>query len=270
MKKMMVKKLWSLYDEQDIKEKQSTLGNLASRMRRLFLFAMALLMGMAAMAQHHRDHPIERPAPAEQATLVLTASMGERFVVYVDGDRVNRNPQQQVVVDNLDYDVHDIYVVLTSPEDKITMISFRPINRREECRVHYDRHRKKVELLLPEQVAQMMQMPNPMDRPVVHQPEQHVVQHCSDHEVDQMVAALKSESFDSTREKLALNYAENHRLLAAHILRLAQEFDFDSNKKDFLKKAFCYCVDPENYAVVVSCLTFSSDKEELLEFMRHK
>ena len=241
----------------------------ARDMRKQFVLVMLLLMGMTAVAQHRPGHH-QQPVPNEKATLVITASMGERFVVYVDGDRVNRNPQQQVVVDHLDYEMHDIYVVLTSPEDKITMISFRPSNRREECRVRYDRHRNKVELLLPEQVAQMTQVPNPMDRPVMHQPEVHVVQHCSDQEVDLMVAALKSERFDSTREKLALNYAENHRLLSSHILRLAQELDFDSSKKDFLKKAFPYCVDPENYAVVVSCLTFSSDKEELLEFMRHK
>lgn len=241
----------------------------AQGMRKQIVLVMLLLLGTAAMAQHHPgQHP--QPVPNEKATLVITASMGERFVVYVDGDRVNHNPQQQVVVDHLDYEMHDIYVVLASPEDKITMISFRPSNRREECRVHYDRHRKRVELLLPEQVAQMTQAPNPMDRPVMHQPEVHVVQHCSDQEVDLMVAALKSESFDSTREKLALNYAENHRLLSAHILRLAQEFDFDSNKKDFLKKAYPYCVDPENYALVVSCLTFSSDKEELLNFMRRR
>lgn len=252
-----------------MKNRELFLGRLvALTMRKQILFAMLLLMGTAAMAQHHHARPIEKPVPAEKATLVLTASMGERFVVYVDGDLVNRTPQQQVVVDHLDYEMHDIYVVLTSPEDKITMISFRPSNRREECRVHYDRHRKKVELLLPEQVAQPMQVPNPMDRPVAHRPEVHVVQHCSDQEVDQMVAALKSESFDSTREKLALNYVENHRLLASHILRLAQEFSFASSKKEFLKKAYPYCVDPENYAVVVNCLSFSSDREELLEFMR--
>lgn len=252
-----------------MKNRKLFLGRLvALTMRKQILFAMLLLMGTVAMAQHHHARPIKKPVPAEKATLVLTASMGERFVVYVDGDLVNRTPQQQVVVDHLDYEMHDIYVVLTSPEDKITMISFRPSNRREECRVHYDRHRKKVELLLPEQVAQPMQVPNPMDRPVAHRPEVHVVQHCSDQEVDQMVAALKSESFDSTREKLALNYVENHRLLASHILRLAQEFSFASSKKEFLKKAYPYCVDPENYAVVVNCLSFSSDREELLEFMR--
>lgn len=235
---------------------------------------MLLLIGTAAMAQHSHDHqrphPAQHPVPDERATLVLTAAMGERFVVYVDGDRVNRNPQQQVVVDNLDYDMHDIYVLLTSPEDKITMTTLRMTHRREECRVRFDRHRNRVELLLPEQVAQPMQVHNPMERPVMHQPEVHVVQHCSDQEVDQMVAALKSEHFDSTREKLALNYADNHRLLAVHMLRLAQEFDFDSNKKAFLKKAFAYCVDPENYAVVVNCLNFSSDKEEILDFIKRR
>lgn len=240
-------------------------------MKKTILYAMLLLIGTVAMAQHRHDsqrsHSSQRPVYDERATLVLTAQMGERFVVYVDGDRVNRNPQQQVVVDNLDYNMHDIYVVLTSPEDKITMTTIRMANRREECRVHFDRHNNRVELLLPEQISQQMQIPNPMERPVMHQPEVHAVQHCSDQEVDHMVAALKSEKFDSTREKLALNYVENHRLTSAHILRLAQEFDFDSNKREFLKKAFSYCVDPENYAVVVGCLSFSSDKEAILDFI---
>lgn len=243
-------------------------------MKKLILYALILLLGVAAMAQRphnsQRRHTSQRPMPVENATLVLTASMGERFVVYVDGDRVNRNPQQQVVVDNLDYDMHDVYVVLTSPEDKITMATIRMANRREECRVRFDRKHSRVELILPEQIAQQMQVPNPMERPVMHQPEVHVVQHCSDQEVDQMVAALKNERFDSTREKLAMNYVKSHSLLAAHILRLAQEFDFDSNKKEFLKEAYPFCVDPENYAVVVSCFTFSSDKEAILDFISHR
>lgn len=239
-------------------------------MKRLIVGTLLLLMSMTAMAQHrpaHHAHPIESAIPNENVTLVITASRGELFTVYIDGDLVNRTPQRQVVVDNLNYDLHDVYVVLNSPENKITMMSFRPNNRREECLVHYDRHRNRVELLLPEQVAQPMPHTNPFDHTVVHQPEVHVVQHCADEEVDLMVEALHNESFDSTREKLAMNYVENHRLCAYQILRLAQEFTFNSSKKDFLKVAYPYCADPENYAIVVNCLTFTSDKEEILNMI---
>lgn len=237
-------------------------------MKKSFILAL-VLMCFTSVAQQYDSHPHgnNRPIPNESATIVINAAQGEQFMVYVDGNIVNRKPQQHVVVDHLDYSNHDIYVVLTSPQDKITMVTFRPTSRREECLVHFDPRRNQVELLLPEQVAQMKHLPNTMGRPVAHHPEAHVVVHCSDEEVTQMVEMLKSQSFDSTREKLALNYAENHRLLASQILRLAQEFTFDSSKKEFLKKAYAFCVDPENYAIVVNCLTFTTDKEEILDFI---
>lgn len=190
-------------------------------------------------------------------TLVVSASHDELFTVYVDGNIVNPRPQRQVILDQMDYNTHDIYVVLTYPENKINMIEYRQTNHREELTVHYDRWSKGLELIVPQSIEPSQQsMPmNPM------------MEVCPQEEVTQMVDMIQRESFDSTREKLALNFVQNHNLTAAHILQIATKFSFDSNKMNFLKNAYPYCIDKENYALVTNCLSFSSDKEKLLDFI---
>lgn len=237
-------------------------------MKRILFIASLTLLSLAAMAQrpHHQTF-------SESFTLTLKAAHNEAFVVYVDGDKVNRTPQREVVLDHLDNNTHDIYVVLTSPQEKINMMVYQPQNRREECRVHLDQRRGVLELLLPEQIAQpqnpQTNIPIRTDARPMPQTEHHL-QHCSDHEVDQMVSLLHNESFDTNREKLAENFVKNHQLLSSQILRLCQEFSFSSSKVNFLKMAYHYCVDPENYAITTSALTFSTDRETILDYInRH-
>ena len=52
---------------------------------------------------------------------MLNATNGEEFVVYVDGDIVNKKAMSSVLVHNLTSQPHDIFVVLKRPVDKITV-----------------------------------------------------------------------------------------------------------------------------------------------------
>lgn len=228
-------------------------------MKRIFFFIALSLMFTTLMAQNHAHQQ-----RFETFSLTLKAAHGEVFTVYVDGDIVNHTPQQQVHIKDLDQNPHDVYVVLTRPKDKITMMVYQPSRHREECIVRYDHRRGMIELEMPnQQPLSGIAEPLPPAYPS-HQP-----QHCSNEEVALMVQMIHNESFDSTKEKLALEFAQKHSLLASQIMQLAQEFSFDNHKKYFLKKAYSYCVDPENYAVVIGCLTFSSDKNEILDFISH-
>ena len=224
----------------------------------IFLLAF-MVLGITSMAQHvHRDYhstSSSRTAIEENNTLTVVASHDERFMVYVDGDMINRMPQSKVVIDRMDYNLHDIYVVLTSPENKINMITYSPVNHREKMEVHYDRLHNLLHLHLPQH----------FESHLTHQMGQREI--CSYDEVMHMLELLKKENFDSSREKLAMDFVMNHNLVASHIMQMAQQFSFESSKKDFLKKAYPFCVDPENYAVVVNCLTYSSDKKELLDYI---
>jgi hypothetical protein len=92
---------------------------------------------------------------------------------------------------------------------------------------------------------------------------------CTFEEVERMYNTLKKESFDETRLSLAKTMVSNNRMAAHQIKRLAESFSFDSNKLTFLKYAYTYCIDQQNYYECVDVLSFSSDKENLLRYINN-
>lgn len=85
-----------------------------------------------------------------------------------------------------------------------------------------------------------------------------------------MYSLLKKESFDDNRLSLAKQMVSTHNMSALQIKHLAEIFTFNNGKVDFLKYAYAYCVDPQNYYECLDVLTFSSDKEEVLKFIQNK
>lgn len=241
--------------------------------------AAALLLALVpAMAQRPgQGRSDNRPGGryVEPYFLNITASTNEMFVVYVDGDIVNTSARRSVEITFPDNAPHDVYVVLERPYKKITMMVYQAVNRREECRVRYNPEFRGVELMLPNLPNPNQPGPDPHGwspngngegwnnyggGPAVHH-------HCPEQEVDQMVAMLHNESFNSNRSKMALAFVQGHYLTSAQILRLCREFTFESDRVDFLEKAFPYCVDPENYVLTTQALTFNSDKEKILNLI---
>lgn len=244
----------------------------------LFIILMALITPLA-MAQpegnhhsHKQQNPPHQPVPAQQNpqhhhahntqhpgqamyTVSLTAAHGEEFVVYVDGDIVNRKSLSSVLVQNLTPHPHDIYVVLKRPAEKIAMIKHLPTLPVENLMVSYNPVSGILELKFIQP-----QLPIPQVQPP------HV---CTFEEVEKMFTALKNESFDETRLSMAKNMVANNKMAAHQIKRLAESFSFDNNKLSFLKYAYDYCIDRQNYYECVDVLSFSSDKEALLRYINN-
>lgn len=242
----------------------------------LFIILMALIIPLA-MAQpegnhhsHKQQNPPHQPAPAQQNphhhhapnpqhpamhTVSLTAAHGEEFVVYVDGDIVNRKASSSVLVQNLTSHPHDIYVVLKRPAEKIAMIRYQPTLSVENLMVFYNPTSGILELK-----SLQPQPPTPQVQPP------HV---CTFEEVEKMFTALKKESFDESRLSMAKNMVANNKMAAHQIKRLAESFSFDNNKLSFLKYAYDYCIDRQNYYECVDVLSFSSDKEALLRYINN-
>ena len=82
-----------------------------------------------------------------------------------------------------------------------------------------------------------------------------------------MILRLKAMSFDSDRLALGKAIVAATPMKASQIARLAQAIDFSNSQVDFLKYAYTYCVDKENYYRTVDVLTFSSDKKKVLDYI---
>lgn len=238
----------------------------------------SLLMGLLCpfvMAQPGGQHPGNHPHPSSNPSManhsiVLMAAHGEEFVVYVDGDVMNRRPESTVKVVNLTPGPHDVYVLLKRPADKITMQRIVPNTYEDTYVVLYNSKTGKLDIVQSQPRPQPHAQPQPQPQPQMqpqHHPQTPPV--CTYEEVEQMYQLMVKESFEDSRMALGKNIVSNKRLTATQIKRLTESFTFENNKLEFLKYAYAYCVDPQNYFQCVDVLTFSSNKEQLLKFIGH-
>ena len=86
-------------------------------------------------------------------------------------------------------------------------------------------------------------------------------------EVTAMAARMKAQSFDSDRLALGKVIVASANLTATQIAYLAQTIDFSNTQVEFLKYAYQYCVDKNNYYKTVDILTFSSDKKKVMDYI---
>ena len=93
---------------------------------------------------------------------------------------------------------------------------------------------------------------------------------CTPEEAERMYQTLKKESFDENRLNMAKFMVPSNRLLAIQIKHLAESFSFDKSKVDFLKFAYDFCVDPNNYYTCLEVLTFAKDKEDVMKHIQSK
>ena len=54
-------------------------------------------------------------------------------------------------------------------------------------------------------------------------------------------------------------------LTSRQIADMAKTFSFDSNRYDFLLFAYDSCADPQNYAIAVNTLEFSTNRSDLMK-----
>ena len=96
------------------------------------------------------------------------------------------------------------------------------------------------------------------------------VRRVSNSDMSAIIKALKNETYDSTREKLAKMIACGSLLTSRQIADMAKTFTYESNKQRFLEYAYQFCSDPLNYLVAVETLKYSSDRNELMRFISRR
>ncbi len=89
-------------------------------------------------------------------------------------------------------------------------------------------------------------------------------------DMNAIIKALKKESFDNARGKLAEMIVCGNLLTSRQIADMAKTFSFDSNRYDFLLTAYRSCVDPQNYVVAANTLEFSTNRNDLMRKITRK
>ena len=241
-------------------------------MKRIVIFVILCVVvccGVVAQPGNKNMHTPHHPTPPAASDQIDFRSLhGETFVVYVDGLPVNKVPQAFVTLRNMGDYQHEVIVVMQHPQQRAVVATLSSASPKGEVIVGYD-HRSDQIQMEPRGCNLSYYYNAPMenrfnDRPPEPQPEPQILV-ASEEEVASMVVRLKSQSFDSDRMVLCQTMVPTAHLLSSQIARLAETFDFSTNQVEFLKFAFPYCVDPNNYYKTTDILTYSTDKKAILD-----
>ena len=84
------------------------------------------------------------------------------------------------------------------------------------------------------------------------------------------VNTLKGQSFDETKLSTAKQIAGKNCLSSGQITEICKLFGFEDNKLAFAKFAYDRCTDPQNYFKVSSVFSFSSNADDLNQYIQNK
>ena len=82
-----------------------------------------------------------------------------------------------------------------------------------------------------------------------------------------MAARMQAQSFDSDRLALGKVLVTSSSLTAAQIAYLARTLDYSQSQVEFLKYAYAYCSDKNNYSTTVDILTYRADRQKVLDYI---
>ncbi len=96
---------------------------------------------------------------------------------------------------------------------------------------------------------------------------QPVVMPCSDIDFADAKRTIANADFEDTKLTLAKQIVRSELMTARQLAEIAQLFDFEQSKLEFLKYAYPYCFDQNKYYVVNNVFEFSSSVDELNKYI---
>lgn len=84
----------------------------------------------------------------------------------------------------------------------------------------------------------------------------------------QLKQSIQNESFDDTKKSIALQAMRNNYFTSSQVKELVQLFTFESSKLAIAKQGYRNAIDKQNYFTVSDVFTFSSSKQELMQYIQ--
>lgn len=91
----------------------------------------------------------------------------------------------------------------------------------------------------------------------------------TDADMVQIIATIKNEPFSSRRVSLAKTIIQtNPGFTSQQMATIVSQMTFDSDKLEVATFGYNFCVDQQNYYLLANSLTFSSNREKLMDYIR--
>lgn len=84
------------------------------------------------------------------------------------------------------------------------------------------------------------------------------------------LSTLRNQAFEDSRLKTAKQIVAVNCLNVDQVIEIANLFSFEDNKLEFAKYAYDFCIEPRNYFKVNGIFSFSSNADELSEYVQSR
>lgn len=89
----------------------------------------------------------------------------------------------------------------------------------------------------------------------------------SPEQMEMVIKVLKQQSFDEKKLEIAELCVNIGHFCTDDLAQIATVFSFDENRLEFFKYAYAYCLDKEQYPMLRTSFTFSSNFDALMDFI---
>lgn len=245
-------------------------------MKKHLLFVFILFMALPNMAQEAkvRSKKVNVQRGATTLTVTTPRNQNYRFWLYVDDVLQNEQSVHSISVCNLGEDSYYVRVELDNQLQNCVG-QFVDLRRSQTLAVvHVDKWygleassvHVSPELTMDLKTSQTEPSVVPPAPPVPPTPPTPYAMNSKDY--DAAYQLISKESFDSSKLTLAEQVASSNPMSARQILDICKLFSFESNKLEFAKFAYEFCVDKNKYFLLNEAFTYESSKRELNEFIK--
>ena len=246
-------------------------------MKRILLYLLVIVT-LPAMAQYrgHGSHGHDSHNHQGQASsITIVAPRHQTFWLFVDDVLQNEQPVHSICINNIWPDEFYIRVELDNREqncfgqfiDLRHPQGFRIVEHRGLYGLEPTQESIRPELIMDLYLGHIAPEP-PIAGPVPPiQPEPHGM---SPKDFDEACAMIQHESFDDTRLAIAKQVVSSNRMTVNQIAQIARLFSFESNRLEFAKFAYPYCIEKNKYYLLYDVFDHDSSKRELNEYILGK
>ena len=249
-------------------------------MKKHLLFALVLLMALPGLAQVAtvRSKKVVAHHGNTTLTVIMPRNLSYRFWLYVDDVLQNEQAVRSICLNNLGEDSYYVRVELDNElqncvgqfvdilqsqvyaivrNDKLFGLESSSANIRPELTMD----------LKTSQTEPSVIPPAPPTPPVPPTPPTPYAMNPKDYQA--AYDMIEDESFDSSKLSLAKQVITVNPMSSSQILGICKLFSFESNKLEFAKYAYEFCVDRNKYFLLNDAFTYESSKRELNEYIKN-
>ena len=241
-------------------------------MKKHLFIALIILLSLPSMAQVARIRPQHHGNSQHSTTLTLIAPRDLHFWLFIDDVLQNENAVHSICIRNLQEDSYYIRVELDNQQQNcvgqfidmsrsqtLSIIQSNKLFGLDATQMHLHPELTMDLVTLQPYDGGNGQPPMPPGPPMAFG--------MNPQDYDEAYQLISKESFDSSKLTLAKQVVSSNPMTASQILGICKLFSFESNKLEFAKYAYAFCVEPNKYYLLNDAFSYDSSKRELDEYI---